>query len=51
MTGADPNLTESDAGALEFPLYEGMAVEPVGGMKGKETGHADDDRPQPSPRM
>ena len=30
----------------EFPLDEGMAVEPVGGVEGEEAGHADDDRSQ-----
>ena len=39
-------LWKADAGALQFPLDEGVAVEPVGGVKGKEAGHADDDRPQ-----
>lgn len=37
-------LVESDAGALQFPLDEGMAVEPVGGVEGEETGHPHDDR-------
>ena len=32
--------------SLQFPLDEGVAVEPVGGVKGKEAGHTDDDRPQ-----
>src|ERR1017187_534382 len=39
-------LTEGDAGALQFPLDERVAVDPLGGTKGKETGHADDARPQ-----
>ena len=32
--------------ALQFLLDEGVAVEPVGGMEGKEAGDAHDDRPQ-----
>ena len=39
-------LVESDSGALEFPLDEGVTVEPVGGVEGEETGHSDDDRSQ-----
>src|SRR5215831_21405070 len=39
-------LMQSDVGALEFPLDEAVAVEPVGGVEGKEAGHANDDRPQ-----
>jgi hypothetical protein len=39
-------FAESDAGALEFPLDEAVAIEPVGGAEGKETGHAHDDRPR-----
>ena len=33
-------LMEGDAGAFEFPVDEGVAVEPVGGVEGKEAGHA-----------
>src|SRR5688572_11684296 len=39
-------FVKADAGALQFPLHEGVAVEPIGSMERKETGHADDDRPQ-----
>ena len=39
-------LVKAHTGALEFPFDEGVAIEPVGSVEGKETGHADDDRPQ-----
>src|SRR5579864_447149 len=39
-------LAKTDSGALQFPLDEGVAVEPVGGMEREETGHADNDRSQ-----
>jgi hypothetical protein len=37
-------LTEADVSAIEFLLDEGVAVEPVGGVKGKEGGYAQHDR-------
>jgi hypothetical protein len=37
---------EADAGALEFPFHERVAIEPIGGVKGEEAGHAHDDRSQ-----
>ena len=39
-------LVKTDSSALQFPLDEGVAVEPVGGMEREETGHTDDDRSQ-----
>jgi hypothetical protein len=39
-------LVEADSGFGQFPLDERVAVEPVGGMEGKEAGQADDDRSQ-----
>ncbi len=39
-------LAEADLVSVQFLLDEGVAVEPVGGMEGKEGGHAHDDRPQ-----
>src|SRR5260370_20253658 len=39
-------LVLTDSGALQFPLDEGVAVEPVGGMEREETGYAHDDRSQ-----
>src|ERR1700756_612471 len=39
-------LAKADSGALQFPLHEGVAVEPVGGMEGEETGYTHDDRSQ-----
>jgi hypothetical protein len=44
-------FVETDAGALEFPLDEGVAVEPVGGVEREEAGHADDEGPITSSRM
>jgi hypothetical protein len=37
---------EADAGTPQLPFHERMAVEPVGGVKRKETGDPADDRPQ-----
>ena len=37
---------EANLLSLQFLLYERVAVEPVGGMKGKEARHAHDDGPQ-----
>ena len=37
-------LVEADARSIQFLLDEGMAVEPVGGVKGKEGGYAQHDR-------
>ena len=39
-------LMEADARSIQFLLHEGVAVEPVGGVKGKEGGYAQHDRPQ-----
>ncbi len=39
-------LIEADVVSLQFLLDEGVAVEPVGGVKGKEGGHPQHDRPQ-----
>ena len=39
-------LAEADVVPLQFLLHEGVAVEPVGGVEGKERRHAHDDRPQ-----
>src|SRR6202158_2378580 len=39
-------LVKTDSGALQFPLNEGMAVEPISGVERKETGHTDNDWPQ-----
>ena len=39
-------FVKANAGALQFALDEGVAVEPVGGMEWKEAGYPDDDRPQ-----
>src|SRR5262245_59459736 len=39
-------LVESDAGAQQFSLDEGVAIEPVGGVEREEAGHTDDNRPQ-----
>jgi hypothetical protein len=38
-------LVKADTGALEFAFDEGVAIEPVSSVEGKETGHPDDDRP------
>src|SRR5271156_2382778 len=37
---------ETDSGFVQFALDEGVAVQPIGGLEGKEGGHAHDDRPQ-----
>src|SRR5260370_37754374 len=37
---------EADARSIQFLLDEGVAVEPVGGVKGKEGSDAQHDRPQ-----
>ena len=37
---------KADLTAIQFLLHEGVAVEPVGGVKRKEAGHAQEDRPQ-----
>jgi len=39
-------FVEADAVALQFPLDEGVAIEPVRGMERKETGHPYNDRPE-----
>ena len=39
-------LAEANLLALQFLLHEGVAVEPVGGVKRKEAGHAQDDGSQ-----
>src|SRR6202521_2294898 len=39
-------LVKADSGALQFPLDEGVTVEPVGCMEREETSHADNDWPQ-----
>ena len=39
-------FVEADAGTPQFTFDEGVTVEPVAGVEGKEAGEADDDRPQ-----
>src|ERR1700730_10910610 len=36
-------LVKTDSGALQFPLDEGVAVEPIRGVEWEETGHTDND--------
>ena len=40
------SLRKPTLAARQFPLHEGVAVEIIGGVEGKERRHAHDDRPQ-----